>query len=108
MSQIRGALHRFDGLTQYMLAFARSGDTEPETVSLNDFVTKILPLISYSAPSGIRFTTNLAEDLPPVRTDTTRLQLVLTAVVANAEEAIDGRGQIIISTCKTDAESKTD
>ena len=86
------------GLTQYMLAFARGGDPEPETVSLNDFVTKILPLISYSAPSGIRFITNLTEDLPPVRADTNHLQMVLTAVVANAEEAIDGRGQILIST----------
>jgi nitrogen fixation/metabolism regulation signal transduction histidine kinase len=89
-----------------MLVFARGGDTEPEAISLNDFVTKILPLISYSAPSGIRFMTKLSEDLPPVRADTAHLQMVLTAVVANAEEAIDGRGRILISTRKTDPESK--
>lgn len=104
LAQIKGALHRLDGLTQYMLAFAHGGDPEPETVSLNDFTTRILPLISCSAPSGIRFTTNLSEDLPTVRADTTHLQMVLTAVVANAEEAIDGRGRILISTRKTDPE----
>ena len=95
-------------MTQYLLAFSRGGDPTPEPVSLNDFVTKILPLISYSAPARIRFVPKLSEDLPPVRADTTHLKMVLTAVVANAEEGIDGRGQIMISTCKTDAESKTD
>jgi len=104
LAQIRGALHRLDGLTHYMLAFARGGDPEPESVSLNDFLTKILPLISYSAPSGIRFMTKLSEDLPTVRADTAHLQMVLTAVVANAEEAIEGRGRILISTRKTDPE----
>ena len=87
-----------------MLAFARGGDPKPETVSLSDFVTKILPLISYSAPPGIRFKTYLTEDLPIVRADTTHLQMVLTAVVANAEEAIDGHGRILVSTRKTDPE----
>ena len=104
LAQIRGALHRLDGLTHYMLAFARGGDPRPEAISLNNFVTKILPLISYSAPSGIRFMTKLSEDLPTVRADTTHLQMVLTAVVANAEEAIEGRGRILISTRKTDPE----
>ena len=68
-----------------MLAFARGGDPRSEAISLNNFVTKILSLISYSAPSGIRFMTKLSEDLPPVRADTTHLQMVLTAVVANGE-----------------------
>ena len=104
LAQIKGALHRLDGLTQHMLAFARGGDPEPESVSLNDWVTKILPLISYSAPSGIRFITDLSEDLPTVRADATHLQMVLTAAVANAEEAIDGRGRILISTRKADPE----
>ena len=104
LAQIKGALHRLDGLTHHMLAFARGGDPEPESVSLNDFLTKILPLISYSAPSGIRFTTDLSEDLPTVKADTAHLQMVLTAVVANAEEAIDGRGRILITTRKTDPE----
>jgi PAS domain S-box-containing protein len=104
LAQIRGALYRLDGLTQYMLAFSRGGDPKPETVSLNDFMTKILPLISYNAPTGIRFTTNLCENLSTIRADTTHLQMMLTAVVANAEEAIEGRGRIVISTRKTDSE----
>jgi signal transduction histidine kinase len=104
LSQIRGALHRLDGLTRYMLAFVRGGDPKPETVSLNDWVTKILPLISYSAPSGIRFITNLSEYLPTVRADTAHLQMVLTAVVANAEEAIEERGRILVATRKADPE----
>ena len=104
LSQIRGALHRLDGLTRYMLAFVRGGDPEPESVSLNDWVTKILPLISYSTPTEICFTTDLAQDLPSIRADTTHLQMVLSAVVANAVEAIDGRGRILITTRKTDPE----
>ena len=95
-------MNRLDGLTQYLLAFPRGGDPTPEAISLNDFVTKILPLISYSAPAGIRFTTHLSANLPPVRVDTTHLQVVLTAIVANAEESIEGRGRIHISTRRTD------
>ena len=104
LAQIKGALHHLDGLTHHMLAFARGGDPEPESVSLNDFLTKILPLISYSAPCGFRFSTNLSKDLPTVKADTAHLLMVLTAVVANAVEAIDGRGCILISTRKADPE----
>ena len=104
LAQIKGALHRLDGLTHHMLAFVRGGDPEPESVSLNDWVTKILPLISYSAPTEIRFTTDLAQDLPSIRADTTHLQMVLAAVVANAVEATDGQGRILITTRKTDPE----
>ncbi|MFZ0134771.1 MAG: ATP-binding protein [Desulfobacterales bacterium] len=104
LAQIKGALHRLDELTHHMLAFARGGDPKPEPVALTDFLEQILPLIGYGAPRGIRFTTELSPDLPPVFVDPTQLQMVLTAVVANAEEALEGRGRILIKARKTDPE----
>jgi len=54
--------------------------------------------------SEIRISTDLPEDLPTVRDDTPHLQMMMTAVVANAVEVIDGRGRILIMTRKTDPE----
>jgi PAS domain S-box-containing protein len=97
LSQMKGALHHIEGLTDNLLTFAHGREPEYELLPLTDVLVKILPLISQSLPNRIRFKTELAEDLPYIKTDMSQLQMILTAVIANAEEAIEGRGHIVFS-----------
>jgi CheY-like chemotaxis protein len=55
-------------------------------------------LIQYTIPPSIRIETELADELVTVEADFTQMQMVLSAMIANAAEAIDGFGEIRIST----------
>ena len=57
-----------------------------------------LPLIQYTIPPSIRVETDLADDVSNVKADYTQMQMVLSALIANASEAMEGPGCIRIFT----------
>ena len=92
------AAQRMVRLTDQLLAYARGGRYRPTNISLSKFVKETLPMIQHKIPAGICVKTNLAGDISKIEADMTQMHIVLSAVVINAAEAIEGRGQIIIST----------
>lgn len=92
------AAQRMVHLTDQLLAYARGGKYWPRKISLSKFVEETLPMIQHKIPSAICVKTNLASDILSVEADMTQMHMVLSAVLINAAEAIDGRGQIIIRT----------
>lgn len=89
---------RMADLTNQLLAYARGGRYQPTDISLNEFVLGTLPLIEYSIDPEITIETDLSKEAFMVNADSTQLQMVLSAVLTNAAEAIDGEGWIWIST----------
>jgi len=85
-------------LTNQLLAYARGGKYRSQTISLNTFVDETLPLIQHWIKPDIRVETDLPGNIANIRADLTQMQMVLSAVVANAAEAIEGRGRIRIIT----------
>ncbi len=85
-------------LTAQLLAYARGGKYQAETISINEFVKNTLPLLQHSIDLSIKVETNLATDILNVNADSTQMQMVLSAILANASEAIEGEGLIRIST----------
>jgi PAS domain S-box-containing protein len=92
------ATQRMVHLTEQLLAYARGGKYWPTKISLSKFVEETLPMIQHKIPSAICVRTNLAGDVSSVEADRTQMHMVLSAVVTNAAEAIEGQGQIIIRT----------
>jgi PAS domain S-box-containing protein len=92
------AAQRMVNLTDQLLAYARGGKYWPTKISLSKFVEETLPMIQHKIPSAICVRTNLAGDISSVEADRTQMHMVLSAVVINAAEAIEGQGQIIIRT----------
>jgi PAS domain S-box-containing protein len=92
------AAQRMVHLTDQLLAYARGGRYWPTNISLSRFVEETLPMIQHKIAPAICVKTNLAGDLFKVEADMTQMHIVLSAVVINAAEAIEGRGEIIIST----------
>jgi len=98
LGKMKLSAERISNLTNQLLAYARGGKYHPEIISLNDFVTRTLPLITHTVDPPVRVETDLASDICTVEVDLTQLQMVLSALVANAAEAIEGEGYVRIMT----------
>jgi signal transduction histidine kinase/CheY-like chemotaxis protein len=85
-------------LTDQLLAHARGGKYNPRTISLNECVKDTLALISHALALSIQADTGLADNISFVKGDLTQIQMALSAIVANATEAIEGRGRISLTT----------
>lgn len=88
-------------VVQSLLSFARREKPKREAVCLNRMVESVLELIGYSLrTSKIQLTTHLEPGLPPVLADSNQIQQVLLNILANAQQALEGRegGRIKITT----------
>jgi len=89
--------HRMVNLTSQLLAYARGGRYQAKTMSLSNFVEDTLPIIKSNIDPSIRLETDLPRDIFSVEADPAQMQMVLSAVVSNSTEAIEGDGRIRIT-----------
>jgi len=95
---MKQSAHRMAHLTSQLLAYARGGQYNPQPMSLSELVEGALSLIQHTLDSDIRLETDLRPDVMDVEVDRTQMQMVLSAIVANSNEAIEPPGRIRIST----------
>jgi PAS domain S-box-containing protein len=95
--EMKDSAHRMTQLTAQLLAYARGGKYQTKTMSLSDFVKETLPLVKHTINSAINEDTDLPRDIFNVNADLTQMQMVLSAVLANSSEAIEGEGRIRIA-----------
>jgi len=91
-TSMKTSAFRMAGLTNQLLAYARGGKYQPETFSLSKFIKDTLTLLQHTMDPSICIDTDLPHDSSPVEGDLTQLQMVLSALLNNASEAIDGGG----------------
>ncbi|HEA69839.1 MAG TPA: PAS domain S-box protein [Desulfobacterales bacterium] len=94
---MKSSSHRMANLTSQLLAYARGGRYQAKTISLSDFVENTLPIIKSNIDPSIRLETDLPRDIFSVEADPAQIQMVLSAVVSNSSEAIEGEGHIRIT-----------
>jgi PAS domain S-box-containing protein len=94
--EMKNSTRRMTRLTAQLLAYARGGKYQAETISLSDFVKDTLPLVRHTIDSAISVDTDLPPGIFNVKADLTQMQMTLSAVLSNAAEAMDGKGQIRI------------
>jgi PAS domain S-box-containing protein len=91
-------------ITQGLLSFARQSGHARAPVDLNHIVRETQMLVqSQVAKSGVRFVVDLAPALPAVLGDADTLQQVVLNLVTNARDALQGPGEIRITTRMADA-----
>jgi signal transduction histidine kinase len=83
-------------LTNQLLAYARGGKFDVEEISIGDFISSTLPLIQYNIKSTVGVKTDIPHDILRIRADLTQMQMVMSAIISNASEAIDSSGCIRI------------
>ena len=89
--------YRMANLTSQLLSYAEGGKYEVIIISANEIVENTLSLIQHTMDPGIQVEKNIAEDVSKVKADFTQIQMIISAIVANAQEALEGKGIIRIS-----------
>jgi len=84
-------------LTEQLLAYARGGKYRAKEVVMSDFIRDTLPILQHSLRDSIELETDLPADVWSIEADETQLQMVMSAILNNASEAIEGKGRIRIS-----------
>jgi len=80
---------RMAHLTSQLLAYAEGGKYNPQILPLSDFVEATLPLIQHTLDPAVRVETDLPLDVKDVEADGTQMQMVLSAIMANSNEAME-------------------
>ena len=89
--------HRMSRLTDQLLAYAQGGKYRPKNLKLDDFVIETLPILQHDLSSAVRVETRFAKDISHINADNAQMQMVLTTILANSNEAIEDKGIIRIT-----------
>ncbi|NIM10399.1 MAG: PAS domain S-box protein [Candidatus Aminicenantes bacterium] len=90
----QNSIQRMVQLADQLLAYARGGNYQSRTIDLPHFIRTALPVIHHNIKPGIRIETDLPRDILNIHGDPTQLQMVMSAVMQNASEAIEKQGRI--------------
>lgn len=94
------AVNRMVNITNQLVAYAQGGKYQAKNMSVQDFMHNTLPLLQHGIGSDIRVKTNLPEEILYIDADIAQMQMVLNAILVNASEAADGKGNIHIAVKK--------
>jgi two-component system NtrC family sensor kinase len=99
MEKIIYQTDRCKKIVQNLLDFARTPSGDMIQLSINHVIMTSMNLVKdQSMFLGIEVKTNLAEDLPAIRGDVSRLEEVFLNLFINAADAMEGDGVLRIST----------
>ena len=98
LDEILAAARRAAALTKQLLAFSRSEPVQPTELRLSEVVTGIERMLRRIIGEDIDLITDLAPSLGVVRADAGQLDQVVLNLSINARDAMQGGGQLRIST----------
>ncbi len=98
LGQILAAAERAAGLTQSLLAYSRKEPHNPGRIDLNEIVRKIGKFLTRLIGDDIDLVTALADEKLTILADSGQMEQILINLAANAREAMDGAGNLVIST----------
>ncbi len=98
VEQIQLAGERAATLTRQLLALGRRQFTEPRTIDLNEIVSQSESMMKRLIGENIAVTTDLFEQLPPIKADPGQIDQVLLNLVVNARDAMPKGGRLTIRT----------
>ncbi|MBW2204184.1 MAG: PAS domain S-box protein [Deltaproteobacteria bacterium] len=88
--------HRMSRLTDQLLAYSEGGKYNAKNLKLDDFTIETLPILQHDLSPEVRVETHFSK-VSYIRADHAQMQMVLSAIVANSNEAIENEGIIKIS-----------
>jgi PAS domain S-box-containing protein len=94
---IESAARRGAGLTSQLLTFARRQNVNPQTVSLKERIDAVREVLKTGVGGSIQLTTEVKNDVWPIRVDVSELETALINLTINARDAMLDGGAISIS-----------
>lgn len=98
LEQALQAARSAGALTRQLLVFGRKRGQQQQSVNLNDVLIRNQQLVNRLAGEKTYVHLRLGPNLAPVCADPVQVQQVLFNLVANARDAVNGEGQITITT----------
>jgi two-component system, cell cycle sensor histidine kinase and response regulator CckA len=97
ITPMKKSAHQMAHLSSQLLAYAGGGKYNPEVISPTDLVNDTLTSIEDTVDPDIRIETDLPLDIMRIEADNEQMQMVLSAIITNSNEAIKDKGRITIS-----------
>jgi two-component system, cell cycle sensor histidine kinase and response regulator CckA len=94
LEPIVDAVRKIARLNDHLLAYARGGKYHPKVVAIQDFIKETLPLIRHTMGPDVQLESIFQDVDAHVDMDTSQMQMVLSAVLSNASEALESQGKI--------------
>jgi PAS domain S-box-containing protein len=102
LKQIKASARRMAHLTSQLLAYARGGKYHIQVLPLTPFVSDTVRLTEHTLNPEVRVETDLPPTVSDINADLMQMQMVLSALIANANEAMEGPGRIRIAAVDID------
>ena len=94
---LESASRRGAALTSQLLTFARRQNVDPQTVHLKERIDAMRELLNSGLGGAVRLTTDMKDDVWPIRVDISELETALVNLTVNARDAMPDGGAIEIS-----------
>jgi PAS domain S-box-containing protein len=98
LTSIKSAARSTSDLTRQLLVYAGQGHLSMAPVGLSEVVNERLESMRKRLGSDIELRTEIALDMPAIDADRVQIAQLVTNLVTNAIEALDGDGLIIVRT----------
>ncbi len=97
MDRMLSSVRRMSDLSNHLLAYAEEGKYQPKIMSLCDLIDITLPIVIGKKPAtAARVETDIPSGISRISGDQAQIQMIVSAVIENALEAIDQSGRIRI------------
>jgi two-component system, cell cycle sensor histidine kinase and response regulator CckA len=101
LTNMQAATDRMTQQVRMLMAYARQGQWQIEAKPLSQFAQSALDQTGSIFGRSIRVITDLRQDTPAVALDEAQFRIIMSALLTNAVEAIEGEGFIRITTGDT-------
>lgn len=106
LEKVAGATERAAALTRQMLVYAGRSYVALEPTNLNELVEESCRGLTAVIPPTTAVQLNLSKNLPPVKIDPAQISQVITALIHNSLEAMNGNlGRITLATGQKQVQS---
>jgi PAS domain S-box-containing protein len=94
---IESAARRGAALTNQLLTFARRQNVNPQTIRLSERIDAVRQVLNMGVGGAVQLTTDVKDDVWPIKVDVAELETALVNLVINARDAMSDGGAIRIS-----------
>ncbi len=98
LNSIADSAKRGGALAQQLLAYARGGKYQSQSVSVNEVARQALHLQRHAMPPRIQLEADLDVNHPAIAADPVQIGQIITNLCINATEAIPGVGRLTVRT----------
>src|SRR5216683_6524470 len=99
---------RASELSKRLLSFVRREPIDPQSVDINEVITRMSDLAWHSLGDRIATTSRLSDGLWPVFVDPNQLETALLNLALNARDAMEGGGRLTIETANCPVDEASD